>query len=80
MITSFTMMLWNSGPVSNTQSDYSLFNLQHSIFLFNDLLFFLVFIEHVYATFFWFDSDARERQNIVMFKKKSLVFIQWSRE
>ena len=45
-------MLWDSGPVSNTQSDYSLFNLQHSIFLFNDLLFFLVFIEHVYAIFF----------------------------
>ena len=34
----------------------------------------------VYDTFFWFDSDARERQNIVMFKKQSLVFIQWSRE
>ena len=54
-------MLWNSDPVSNTQSDYSLFNLQHSIFLFNDLLFFLVFIEHVCAIFLWFDSDARER-------------------
>ena len=54
-------MLWNSDPVSNTQSDYSSFNLQHSLFLFNDLLFFLVFIEHVYAIFLWFDSDARER-------------------
>ena len=54
-------MLWNSDPVSNTQSDYPLFNLQHSIFLFNDLLFFLVFIEHVYAIFLWFDSDGRER-------------------